>query len=304
MKLIPHAAQAAFFLSLVLSANAQEAITPQTTLLKSDRVTISKREFDIELGLAVPTDRQAGWLSSRKNISQLLESLLIMKTLAEDAKAAKLDADPEVQAEIALATQRVLARRQRAELDKKLALPDFEKRAREVYRTEPEKHQLSAVIDASHILVETKCLSPAAARERVQAAIAELKAGKPFAEVAEKYSDDPGSRAKGGRLGSQRADKLEKAFVEAAKQLKSGAYSEVVETPFGYHVILLHSYQPGESIPFDVAKVGIIDDLKQQFVKTHYSKYFGAIRDHPSVQIDEALLDRAVKAPTPAAPQK
>ncbi|MFA6570550.1 MAG: peptidylprolyl isomerase [Bacteroidota bacterium] len=66
-----------------------------------------------------------------------------------------------------------------------------------------------------------------------------LIAGGDFAEFAKRYSQDPGSAASGGDLGWFQKGKLIREFEKAAFDLLPGQISQPVETPFGYHLILL-----------------------------------------------------------------
>jgi NIMA-interacting peptidyl-prolyl cis-trans isomerase 1 len=100
-------------------------------------------------------------------------------------------------------------------------------------------------VRASHILYMykgSKMAPPSTTRTKTEArqaateALARLKAGASFAEIASKESDCP-SKAKGGDLGPFGRGVMAKAFEEAAFALKVGELSSVVETPFGFHVI-------------------------------------------------------------------
>jgi PPIC-type PPIASE domain len=62
-------------------------------------------------------------------------------------------------------------------------------------------------------------------------------AGARFAQLATRYSDDPGSKARGGSLGLSARGRFVTQFEEAAWQLAPGGVSSVVKTPFGYHII-------------------------------------------------------------------
>lgn len=64
-----------------------------------------------------------------------------------------------------------------------------------------------------------------------------LQAGEDFAEVAKESSDDAGSAAMGGDLGRFRREQMVPEFSDAAFALTPGGLSEVVESPFGFHVI-------------------------------------------------------------------
>lgn len=62
-------------------------------------------------------------------------------------------------------------------------------------------------------------------------------AGARFAQLASRYSDDPGSKAQGGSLGLTGRGQFVPAFEDAAWQLPPGGVSPVVKSPFGYHII-------------------------------------------------------------------
>lgn len=74
------------------------------------------------------------------------------------------------------------------------------------------------------------------ARARAQEARSQVLAGVPFAEVARAVSDDA-TGPRGGYLGGFDDGTMVKPFEDAVKALKVGEVSEIVETPFGFHVI-------------------------------------------------------------------
>ena len=74
----------------------------------------------------------------------------------------------------------------------------------------------------------------------------ELRAGADFAELARKYSQDPGSAKTGGDLGYIQKGQLVPSFEDAAYALKEGGVSDVVETRFGFHLIQLLNKEPSE----------------------------------------------------------
>ena len=104
-----------------------------------------------------------------------------------------------------------------------------------------------ASIGASHFLISYKGATRAAPYvERTKAEAATLAeelrkrvlAGEDFAEIAKEHSDDRGSAAQGGSLGNFRRDQMVPEFSDAAFALEVGQVSTVVESPFGFHVIL------------------------------------------------------------------
>jgi peptidyl-prolyl cis-trans isomerase SurA len=85
-------------------------------------------------------------------------------------------------------------------------------------------------------------------KERIQAILDSIRAGKDFAEMAKKYSEDQGSAVQGGDLGFTKRGRLVPEFESAAFALEEGQISEAVESVFGYHIIQLlkrriNSYQ-------------------------------------------------------------
>lgn len=72
---------------------------------------------------------------------------------------------------------------------------------------------------------------------RAQEALDKLKGGEDFTKLVSEYSDSPGA-SNDGALGTVHRSDLEPAFAAAAFELDPGQMSNVVETPFGFHVIV------------------------------------------------------------------
>jgi NIMA-interacting peptidyl-prolyl cis-trans isomerase 1 len=73
---------------------------------------------------------------------------------------------------------------------------------------------------------------------RAEQALAKLKDGTSFPEVVHLYSDESGGPTGDGSLGAIERGDVAPAFANAAFDLNVGEVSAVVETPFGFHVIL------------------------------------------------------------------
>ena len=120
-------------------------------------------------------------------------------------------------------------------------------------KAEPTKKQMmefykknNKKVDASHILISTidqKTGKPLdekqkqEAKELAEKVYNKAKNGADFAALAKKYSQDPGSKDKGGELGVFGRGAMVPPFENAAFSMKAGEISKPVESQFGYHII-------------------------------------------------------------------
>lgn len=106
-----------------------------------------------------------------------------------------------------------------------------------------QREQPGAEIRARHILLRVAPDATPEQRDSILAAARDLRAravaGADFAKLAEEHSQDPGSARQGGDLGFFSRGQMVAPFDEAAFALGIGEISDVVETPFGYHIIKL-----------------------------------------------------------------
>ena len=130
-------------------------------------------------------------------------------------------------------------------------------------------------IRASHILIPYRTPDgkedTAAARAKIDSILTKIKNGADFAEMAKEYSQDPGSKEKGGDLGYFQRRQMVKEFDEAAFNLKVGQVSGVVKTRFGYHLIKVTGKR--EYPTFEQDK----EELKKIFQKSRYQDKYDSL---------------------------
>jgi peptidyl-prolyl cis-trans isomerase D len=128
--------------------------------------------------------------------------------------------------------------------------------------TQPEQ------VHARHLLVK---VDPAAtddekgvARKIAQGYLDKIRAGGDFAALAKQHSDDPASAVKGGDLGFFGRGEMTPAFEAAAFALQPGEVSDIVETPFGFHVIRVEEHRPGGPQSLESVRDQIVKTLQNE----------------------------------------
>ena len=122
---------------------------------------------------------------------------------------------------------------------------------------------------ASHILIKLNKDAPEAEAKAAEAKLAEVQAKlakdpKAFADLAKKYSDDPGSAQKGGDLDWFGRGMMVKAFEDSVFSLKEGETSGVVKSDFGMHIIRLTGIKAAQVQPLAEVRATIQAELARE----------------------------------------
>ena len=136
------------------------------------------------------------------------------------------------------------------------------------YNSHLAEYKTDEQVKTRHILIESKAGADAqtdsAAKAKAQDVLKQLQAGANFADLAKKYSDDPGSKAQGGELPLMPTAQLDPAYAKAAMALSPGQTSGLVKSQFGYHIIQTEQKQPAGTKPLANVKSSIEQILEQQ----------------------------------------
>ena len=139
-----------------------------------------------------------------------------------------------------------------------------------------ESFKIPEAVKASHILVNSS--------SEAEQLRSRLLKGEGFAELAEEHSSCPSS-AKGGDLGWFQRKMMIKEFEDAAFALEIGDLSDVVETKFGYHIILLTNRSYESTQTFDAAKAKIEQTIFSQKQAAAVEAYTQQLRDKAEIEI-------------------
>lgn len=112
---------------------------------------------------------------------------------------------------------------------------------------------------------EEKAKSDAKAQEKIKKIQAALKGGEDFGSVAKTYSDDTGSKDKGGLLDQfMPRGFFDAAFDEAVFKMKVGEVSEPIKVEFGYQIVKLVAKKEAKGAEFEAAKPKLTEDIKKK----------------------------------------
>ena len=243
MKHIALAAAAATTLALALPAFAQNVAIVNGKPVPSSRVEVLKSQIQ-RTGRPVTPDVEA----------MLKEEVVAREVFMQEAQRRGLDASDDFKAQMELARQTILIRELFADYQKKNPITDTDVKA--------EYDKFAAAnggkeFHTRHILLE----SEADAKQ----AIADIKKGKKFEDVAKAKSKDPGSAQNGGDLDWATAASYVPEFSSAMIKLGKGQMTqEPVKSQFGWHVIRVEEVRDAQLPKFDEVKPQISQQLQQQ----------------------------------------
>jgi len=110
-------------------------------------------------------------------------------------------------------------------------------------------------------------------------------AGEDFAKLVNENSEDRGLAETKGIYTFGRNDRFSEEFKSASFSLQPGKISDVVATPFGYHVIKLLERLPAQKIEFEKASKDLKEFLTQQQMQRTMPEYFAKLRKDAAVEI-------------------
>jgi peptidyl-prolyl cis-trans isomerase D len=140
----------------------------------------------------------------------------------------------------------------------------------QAYSSSMDNFRMPERVKVRHILIKADSKASDAEKKaalaKAEDVLKQLKAGGDFATLAKKYSDDPGSKEKGGDLDFLVAGQTVPEFDKMAFSLPPHQLSPIVTTQFGYHILEVTEKQPAHLKPFEEVKDGLLADLRKQTV--------------------------------------
>lgn len=142
---------------------------------------------------------------------------------------------------------------------------------------------------ARHIFFKVAKDAPVDEVKRVMATamsvLQEARSGKDFAELAKKYSDDPGAAKDGGELGAFKKGDMLPEIEGAVVNMKPGDISDLVHTPAGLHIIKLEKKSLGTIKPFDEVKGEIEELLYKKKSEERFNQWVDDLKKGAAIEI-------------------
>ncbi|MBZ4683813.1 MAG: peptidyl-prolyl cis-trans isomerase [Fusobacteriaceae bacterium] len=235
--------------------------TPENVLAKVGDEFIT--EDEVEMVLKSIPEQYKDYYSSEEGKAEILKELVEQKLIKKEAEKLGLDNDEELQKEINLYKERLLINSYiNKNIIEKVDVTDDEVKA--YYETNKENYKTPEQVNASHILILTMNLNEEEKKDaykRAQDVFKMVKEGKDFHELAKKYSEGPSAKD-GGRLGWFEKERMVKEFSDAAFATEKGkVYDGIVETKYGYHIILTEDKKEASYIPFEEKEAELKEEL-------------------------------------------
>jgi parvulin-like peptidyl-prolyl isomerase len=128
-------------------------------------------------------------------------------------------------------------------------------------------------------------------RESAQEALNRLKSGADFASLAKEVSSGPeGSR--GGDMGYFTRGVLPDNIDDTVFKLRPGQVSDIVESPYGFHIFKLEKKEKAGRAGFPAAKARVVADLKKQKEEAAYNSWLDRLRADAKIIINEEALKK------------
>jgi len=155
------------------------------------------------------------------------------------------------------------------------------------YQQSIQQYQVPNRVHVEHILLMTVGKPDAVVEEdkkKAEDILSQAKKGAKFEDLAKKYSEDPGTKDKGGDLGWIIQGQTVAEFEKAAFSLPKGSISDVIKTQYGFHILKIIDKEAAHTKPFEEVK----DSIRAPLMLSEADKQAGNIADKLSQAIRQS----------------
>ena len=228
---------------------------------------------------------------------EMLNQAMTNKKLAMDADKLSPESDPEAYWEYYFMIQQAKQKFVFDRYMKELEVPDMAPLAEETYNTQRDKYALVEEKRlGSHILF---ACPPGCPRDQfrplAEEVLLKLDQGAKFEDMVQQYSQDEGTKQKGGRFTffmSMGDPQISPPFLAGLFEIgEIGGYSTVVETQFGFHIIRLDEIQDSYYRPYEEIREEIISRLEGEYTELAAKEFRSRYLLTDEVRIDGEVME-------------
>ena len=255
---------------------------------------LTVKDFEAQVK-SLPPQFQMAIASNKKFRDSFLERWVEVTLMALKAREMKLDQDPEVKKRLEDLKNALLAQEfSRRYIENKVKVTDDEVKA--YYEKHKDQYTQQAQVKARHILIKVPAGGDEKAWEEAKKKAMDIKKmaekGEDFGELAKKYSDDPGTKDRGGELGYFGKGRMVPEFEKAAFSLKPGEISDPVKTIFGWHLIQVEDVKAAQAKPFDKVESFVKQRALQEKRQKELEKLLKDVRQKYEVKVNKEALEQ------------
>jgi peptidyl-prolyl cis-trans isomerase D len=162
------------------------------------------------------------------------------------------------------------------------------------YQANIQQYQVPNRVHVEHILFMTVGKTDAEVEEikkKAEDVLKQVKKGGKFEDLAKKYSEDPGSKDKGGDLSWITQGQTVPEFEKTAFSLSPGQVSDLVKTQYGFHIIKVLEKETAHTKPFEEVKDSLRAPLllsqADKLASDTADKLSAAIRQSNKISLDD-----------------
>ena len=256
-------------------------------LPSKEKAMYDELERMIEERLLVDAGQKVGLKVDEESITKAINEIKANNGLGEGDLARLLESESKTMEEYktSIHDQIMISRVVNFEVRKRVTVTNEE--VEQYYTQHIKDYWVSEKLKLRHILFLMDNSLPEGdkriKREKAQLALKRIRSGADFEVIAKEFSEDI-SASTGGDLGVLERGKMVPEFEKAAFLLKEGEVSDLVETPYGLHIIKVDKIIPGQTLPLEKVEASIKDHFMNEKMKVEYREYLAQLKKNAFIE--------------------
>ena len=268
-----------------------QAIPPQQSKMMEAQVLSRLIGMQLLNQMATADDKKAGAVAAEKQLELIKKNGGGEENFNRQLKTAGMTLETLIKKLNEEATAEIV-------LEREVKFEVTDEDVKKFYDENPDKFEQPELVRAAHILIGTREKDGAEmtdAKKKEQRKLADdllkrAKGGEDFGKLAREYSEDPGSKDKGGEYTFPRGQMVPE-FEAAAFSLQTNQIGDIVTTQYGYHIIKTLEKTPAKKVELEKAAPSIKQFLKNQGMQKQIPGYMSKLQKDANVEI----LDEEIK---------